>query len=113
MAKEWAQAFYKSKKWLKCRNSYIQERIMIDGGMCEECKQRIGYIVHHKITLTPTNIENPDVSLNHSNLEYVCKDCHDKFEGHGVGNKSPEVICMFDEDGNPICRKPPYLKNTI
>ncbi len=113
MAKEWAKSFYKSDKWIKCRNSYIQNRIRIDGGMCEECKKRIGYIVHHKINLSPTNIDDPEVTLNHNNLEYVCKDCHDHFDGHGVGNKSPEVICNFDDDGNPIGRKPPYLKSTI
>ena len=101
MAKEWAKAFYKTKQWIKCRNAYIAERTMIDGGMCEECGKNLGYILHHKIVLTKENINNPDVSLNHDNLEYVCKDCHDKFDGHGVG-KEIKPLCVFDAEGNPI-----------
>ncbi|MBR3762200.1 MAG: hypothetical protein IKK59_05600 [Lachnospiraceae bacterium] len=101
MAREFAEAFYKSNKWLKCRNAYKKKRIMIDGGMCEECTCRSGYIVHHKVLLTAENINDPDIALNHDNLEYVCKQCHDLFEGHGVGNKQ-KPLCVFNEDGQPV-----------
>ena len=101
MAKKIAEAFYKSCKWLKCRNAYIKKRMMIDGGTCEECTSRSGYIVHHKVLLTADNINNPEVSLNHENLEYVCKQCHDLFDGHGVG-KMHKPLCVFDEEGQPI-----------
>lgn len=101
MAQEWAESFYNSSKWRKCRNAYIQNRILIDGGLCEECKDNLGYIVHHKVILCSENISNPEVTLNHSNLEYVCKDCHDAFDGHGL-NKSMKPLCMFDEEGQPI-----------
>ena len=101
MAKEFAKAFYNSKKWYKCKNSYIAERIMLDGGLCEECKENIGYIVHHKISITPYNINDPDITLNHSNLEYVCKECHDMFEGHGI-HRGLKPLCRFDEQGQPI-----------
>ncbi len=103
MAKEWAKAFYNSKAWIRCRTSYIAERIMIDGGMCEECQKNPGYIVHHKIILTPENISNPEVTLNHKYMEYVCKDCHDTFEGHGAGGHGKvRPLCIFDENGQPI-----------
>lgn len=101
MAQAYAKAFYKTAKWLKCRQSYIDSRIMQDGGLCEECHDRPGYIVHHKIRLTESNIQNPEVSLNHENLEYVCKECHDEFEGHGL-NKAVKPLCMFDSTGQPI-----------
>lgn len=101
MAKEFAKAFYNSKKWWKCKQSYINKRIMIDGGLCEECRQKPGYIVHHKINLTSDNISNPEISLNHKLLEYVCKDCHDLFEGHGL-NKGTKPLCTFDENGQPV-----------
>ena len=58
MAKEWAKSFYNSQKWKRCRKAFIDERILIDGGMCQECQEQIGYIVHHKITLTPEDILN-------------------------------------------------------
>lgn len=102
MAKEWAKAFYNSKRWLKCRDSYIADRIAIDGGVCEECRQQQGYIVHHEITLTPDNINDPDISLSHQHMKYVCKGCHDKYEGHGNGHKRAEPLCIFDESGQPI-----------
>ena len=102
MAKEWAKSFYNGKRWKKCRDSYIEDRISIDGGMCEECKDEQGYIVHHKIPLTPENINNPDIALNHKYLEYVCKECHDEFENHGVGHKKEKPLCFFNKDGQPI-----------
>lgn len=80
----WAARFYASGRWKKCRAGYIKFRRTIDGGLCEECRDKPGYIVHHKRALTPDNITDPDVSLSYSNLEYVCKDCHDQFDGHGV-----------------------------
>ena len=36
MAKEWAKSFYNGQKWKRCRNAFINERIGIDGGMCQE-----------------------------------------------------------------------------
>ncbi|MBO5032158.1 MAG: hypothetical protein J6D08_09780 [Lachnospiraceae bacterium] len=102
MAKKYAKSFYNSKAWKKCKNSYITQCIITDGGMCEECHVNSGCIVHHKIMLTENNINNPDVALNHENLKYVCKDCHDKFEGHGVGNKKTKPLFSFDVDGQPI-----------
>ena len=104
MAKEFAKAFYNSGKWKRCKDSYIDERIALDGGVCEECHKNIGYIVHHKVTLTESNINDPDISLNHRLLEYVCKDCHDRFEGHGVGKKIKPLF-DFDENGQPISRR--------
>lgn len=114
MAQEWAKGFYKSIKWLRCRNAYIQNRIMMDGGLCEECHSKPGYIVHHKIILTSSNISKPEISLNHSNLEYVCKDCHDRFDGHGIQH-GVSPLCRFDADGQPISlrdidRLPPKFK---
>ncbi len=101
MAQTWAISFYGSKKWQKCRNAYIQNRILIDGGLCEKCHNNLGYIVHHKTTLTLENITDPDICLNHENLMYVCKDCHDLFEGHGI-NKRMQPTCVFDSEGQPV-----------
>lgn len=106
IAKVWAKAFYKSAAWLKCKAAYIAERILIDGGLCEDCNTNLGYIVHHTIILNPANINDPDVSLNHKLLRYVCKDCHDKYPGHGVGVKK-EVNYFFDENGMPQPKTPP------
>ena len=102
MAKEWAKSFYKSKPWLRCRDSYIAKRIAIDGGLCEVCHEQLGYMVHHKILLTPENINEPEISLNHDFLSYECKDCHDEHEGHGVRKKGQGLLVLFDDDGQPV-----------
>ena len=73
MAKEFATKFYKSKAWLNCREGFIQSVY----GLCGRCDSN-GYIVHHRIVLTPNNISDPNVTLNWSELEYLCIDCHNK-----------------------------------
>ena len=78
MAKEFARPFYNSKEWKKLRQSYIKYRQAVDGGLCETCHEVPGYIVHHKIELTPNNISNPEISLGFDNLKYDCHICHNK-----------------------------------
>ena len=101
MAKEFAKTFYKSKAWRRCRESYIKERESVDGGMCEECGEEPGYIVHHVVTLTPENINDAGVSLNHKYLKYDCKACHDREDAHAFV-KTAEPLCDFDSHGQPI-----------
>lgn len=105
MAKEFAKVFYKSREWRRCRESYIAGRKAIDGGMCEICHERLGYYVHHKVLLTPSNITDPMISLNHELLKYVCKPCHDREDGHFLdrGSREPKRF-VFDADGNPILK---------
>lgn len=87
MAKEFSQKFYKSSAWKKCRMAYIKSVY----GLCERCNKP-GYIVHHKILLTPNNINNPNVTLNWDNLEYLCLDCHN-------------LEHNFDRDKKPVTRE--------
>ena len=62
--------------WIKCSRAYRKEK----GGICERCAKKglivPGMEVHHKIKLTPENINDPMVALNWDNLELLCKDCH-------------------------------------
>ena len=69
-------AFYKTPAWKKCREAYLDSV----GRLCERCASK-GQIVpadqvHHKIRLTPGNINKPEITLNHDNLEALCTDCH-------------------------------------
>lgn len=98
MARPFAYRFYKSNAWKQCRASFIAERTAIDGGMCMRCHEEPGYIVHHKVYLGPENIDDPFVSLNHDNLEYLCLSCHSL--EHNSENKP--LKCAFDEKGRPI-----------
>lgn len=104
MARDFAKVFYNSKAWKQCKAGYIKSVY----GLCERClkqgKYVPGWIVHHKVWLTPENINNLNVSLNWDNLEYVCQDCHNnehhaKYSGVAVG-------LIFDDDGNLIKDSP-------
>jgi len=62
--------------WIKCARAFKKAK----GGICERCAAKglivPGREVHHKIHLTPDNINDPKISLNWDNLELLCKDCH-------------------------------------
>ena len=99
--KEFAKEFYKSKAWKRCRTGYISQRRAVDGGLCEVCHNKLGYIVHHKIPLTPMNINDSLISLNYDNLRYECKVCHDREEVHEFVREK-KCRCSFGADGQPL-----------
>lgn len=74
--KDFARSFYSSKAWQHTRAAYSKSR----HNLCEICLAKglikPSEIVHHKIILTPENINDPNVTLNWDNLECVCRDCH-------------------------------------
>lgn len=95
MAKEFAKAFYESDNWIRCRKAYAKSV----GGLCESCLSKgiytPGRIVHHKIRLTPDNINNPLISMGWGNLKLVCMDCHAQ---EHKGNRIARY--RFDKEGN-------------
>ena len=78
--RSFAYAFYTSDIWRNCRAAYVKKQIF-----CEECLKRgehtLGEEVHHKVKLTPENINDPSVSLSFDNLVLLCKQCHEKAHG--------------------------------
>lgn len=76
MAREFAKAFYTSGEWQRCKESYLQSV----GRLCERCLLEgiitPADVVHHKIHITPENIYDKDITLNHDNLMALCQDCH-------------------------------------
>ena len=70
------EAFYTTRAWRKCRESFLKEK----GGLCEICFSK-GLIVpaehvHHKVHITPENMNDPRITLDHSNLMALCSECH-------------------------------------
>ena len=102
MAREFAKGFYQSEAWHRTRLGYIRHRRSVDGGMCEECGENPGYIVHHKIHLNQRNINDPEVTLSFSNLEYVCKACHDRLHEYCGREEIRSRKIFFDSEGNPV-----------
>lgn len=103
MARDFATDFYHSPAWKRTRDSYMR----LGQGLCEPCLRKGRYtpaaIVHHKVHLSPQNINDPKITLDYANLERVCRECH--------ADKHPEIYgesrlrkprCAFDEDGNVV-----------
>ena len=94
--KDFAKSFYKSKAWQRCRAGYVKSV----GGLCEDCLKKgiytPGEIVHHKIHLTPENINDPNISLNWGNLKLVCRECH------ALEHKDSDARYLFDELGRVV-----------
>ena len=95
--KLYAEKFYKSKSWRGCRDAFFSYR----QGVCERCTGP-GEIVHHKEYITPSNINNPEITLNWDNLELLCRECHNREHGNQV---TDDGVC-FDENGDLIPYSP-------
>ncbi len=96
MAQEWAIKFYNSTAWIKCREAYKQSVF----GLCERCGQP-GDEVHHKMYLTPENINDPYITLSFENLELLCSSCHSIEHNR----KYKEIVregLKFDDLGNLV-----------
>lgn len=95
MAKPWARKFYASAKW-----KHTQAAVM--RAYCYQC-QRCGKpakIVHHKVWLTPDNINDPNITLNWDNLEPLCQDCHNQEHQQNGGDTADGLT--FDATGHLI-----------
>lgn len=92
--------FYNTTAWKKCREAY-RESV---GGLCERCaKQGLvvpGEQVHHKVRLTPSNVNDPSVALNWDNLELLCQPCH--YDEHRRKRENQRYV--VDDDGNVIIK---------
>lgn len=95
--KDFAKSFYLSTSWKQCQRAYLKKA----RGLCEEClKEGIinaGEIVHHKIPLTPNNINDINITLNFDNLELVCREHHAKLH-----KNKPCMRYTIDELGRVI-----------
>lgn len=97
MAREFARAFYHSSKWIKTSKAYALSRHYI----CELCGGQ-GKLVHHKIHLNESNINDLNISLAWSNLQYLCIECH-----NGVHGKVADKKIIFDSSGDVVGVVPP------
>lgn len=101
MAASWAQSFYGSAQWKKCRKGFISYK----GGLCEKCLAKglivPGNHVHHKVFLTPENINDASVSLNWNNLELLCEKCHEEIHD----SHHPKSRMVIGKDGKVTAKQ--------
>lgn len=102
-----AKKFYHSKAWQNTR-SLVWDRAH---GMCERCLERgevkPADVVHHKVPLSPDNMNDQNITLNPDNLIALCDECHTEVhQALGIGamngkqEETPRV--RFDENGNVV-----------
>ena len=70
------ERFYTTTAWRKSRAAFLTEK----GGLCELCAKK-GLIepavhVHHIKPITPENLNDPRITLDHGNLMALCEECH-------------------------------------
>lgn len=104
------KSFYASDKWQTLRLNLINER----GNRCEHCKEIIArsrdLIGHHKIELTPENVQDHMISLNPELIEIVCFDCHNKEHKRFGYQGDKEVYIVY---GPPLSGKSTLVKQHI
>lgn len=104
MSRPWAYAFYHSRAWRQCRESYA---ISVHW-LCERCGDP-GEIVHHnKVWLTPANINDTNITLGHWNLQMVCTKCHNRIHFERI--EATRDGFAFDEEGNLVQRPSPHTE---
>jgi hypothetical protein len=101
MAQDFAKRLYTSTPWINLRFNLIIER----GPKCQRCKRVIvdtsKLIGHHKIPLTPNNINDIKVTLNKDNVELICFKCHN-VEHKRYGSNHHNVYIVY---GSPLSGK--------
>ena len=102
MAQEFAKKLYVSDEWRSFRYNLIQER----GPVCQQCSRVMvdtsKLIGHHKIILTPQNINDLSVTLNKDNVDLICFDCHNKEHGRYGYTTKKKVYLIY---GSPLSGK--------
>ena len=102
-----AHKFYHSRAWQDVR-SLVWDRAH---GLCERCMERgevkPANVVHHKVPLSPENMDDPAITLNPDNLMALCNDCHTEVHqelGIGAmnGKKQEKPRVRFDDEGNVV-----------
>lgn len=94
MSREFSKKFYDSKQWENVRTYCL----MRDKYKCVRCGGVKNLEVHHKVWLTPENINDADVTLNEKNLETLCRNCH-KEEHRPKGQTFDENGFLIDSPG--------------
>lgn len=105
--------FYKSKAWESLIKVLRLERVDNDGILrCEYCGKPIlkpyDCIGHHKIELTPGNVNDSSISLNAENIMLIHFKCHNEIHGRFGNNAAKKVYLVY---GAPCAGKTTFVTN--
>lgn len=109
--------FYKSKEWEEFRKIVIQNKMNpVDGFVyCEHCGKPIlkayDCIVHHKIELDDSNINDYNISLNPNLMEVVHFKCHNEIHHRFQGGYKPPLKKVYIVYGAPCSGKTTWVRD--
>ena len=108
------KTFYKSKEWERFRDLIIYERqdCIKKINYCDKCHKQIvnryDLIVHHKVELTEANVNDYSISLNPSNVEIICFNCHNKEHARFGHENKKRVYIVY---GSPLSGKTTWVNS--
>ena len=105
--------FYRSKSWQNLLRKIKSERLNQDGDIiCEYCGKPIikkfYCIGHHKIALTPQNVNDVNISLNPENVALVHHRCHNQIHSKFFNTNDRKVYIIY---GQPLSGKTSYVSS--
>jgi len=91
-------SFYYSKQWRALLKQIRLERMAQNNLRCERCGKPLfrpgDCIGHHKIPLTPANVNDWNISMNPANIVLICLKCHNA-EHKRFGSFEKEVFIVY------------------
>lgn len=98
--------FYQSDEWRRLREIVINERTKPDGFVYDEVTGQpilkpYDIILHHKVYLTPDNVNDASIALNPDNLQIVSHKTHNKIH-EKFGYVRREIYLVW---GSPLAGK--------
>lgn len=95
----------------------MNERTRADGLMCEHCGKPIlknyDAILHHKIELTPQNINDDNIAYNPDNLIFVHAKCHNEIHNRFGGRVKAWQRKVYYVYGAPCSGKSTFVRENM
>lgn len=107
---------YHSKQWQRFANNLKTERVNRSGLIiCDCCGQPIikkyDCIAHHKIELTPENVNDYTISFNPELIELIHFSCHNKKHARGKNNHENFKQNVYIVYGSPCSGKTTWVNS--
>lgn len=110
--------FYRQKPWINLRRILMHERLNEEGMLiCEHCGKPIikdyDAILHHKIELTPQNVNDDAIAYNPENLAFVHLKCHNEIHNRFGGRKASWQRKVYYVYGAPCSGKSTFVRENM
>lgn len=110
--------FYRQSRWIKLRKALKHERVNAEGLLlCEHCGKPIlkdyDAILHHKIELTPQNVNDDSIAYNPDNLAFVHARCHNDIHNRFGGRVKGYQRKVYYVYGAPCSGKSTFVRENM